>query len=358
MSRSIHATLLSIGLSYFCINTVTAQGQYLETVKVIDNIYVFKPKLDYQHGNGVAIIGPTGVFFVDTYISPHYALEAIAKLKAITPHPVTFVLNTHWHYDHCIGNYEFKLAFPDCKFLMHDSTDHFMRTNVKALIATDLETSKQGIADTERQLNERKTPNGHPMTGSMIPYWEQTLREGKEQMANYRPVKEVPADISISNQITIPWGRFTLVIKQVGKNAHSEGDLVVWIPETRLLISGDLIAGPVPYETNGNPWGMVEAIQQIIDMNPSIVIPGHGIVHHDLAYVRLVKDAYEAYLREAEKAVINKIPLKEAVAYIKLDDLDFKFTHDDDLHKWAFRSFFKGQIIYRVYQKMGALPKR
>src|ERR1044071_4352944 len=88
--------------------TIHAQGKYLETIKVTDSIYVFKPKIDWTHSNGVAIIGNDGVFFIDTYIESTYAAEAIKLLKKITKLPVKFVLNTHWHYDHVIGNYEFK----------------------------------------------------------------------------------------------------------------------------------------------------------------------------------------------------------------------------------------------------------
>jgi hypothetical protein len=39
------------------------EDTYLETIKVSENVYVFKPKIDWSHGNGVAIIAPEGVFF-------------------------------------------------------------------------------------------------------------------------------------------------------------------------------------------------------------------------------------------------------------------------------------------------------
>ena len=55
--------------------------KYLETIKVSEHVYVFKPKIDWAHGNGVAIIGPDGVFFIDTYIQFNYAEEAIRRLK-------------------------------------------------------------------------------------------------------------------------------------------------------------------------------------------------------------------------------------------------------------------------------------
>lgn len=330
----------------------------LETIKVTDSIYVFKPKIDWTHGNGVAIIGSNGVFFVDTYLSPLYAQEAITRLKAITALPVKYVLNTHWHYDHMIGNYEFKKAFPDCKFIMHDSTNYFMKTQVKSVIDADLELSRQGMATLEKEKKERKTSNGFPITDSMLPFWDWQIKEGRELLDNYIPLKLVTADITFTDNLTFHWGTQTLKLKHLKQYAHSEGDVIIWIPQKKLVITGDIVVGPTPYETQPNEFGMMEALQQVIDMNPSIIIPGHGVVQYDLTYAKLVKEAYASYIQEAENAVKNSIPLKEAVAWIKLDDLDYKFTHGDDLKKWTFRSLFKGRVVYQTYQRLNALPNR
>lgn len=341
----------------FCSLYIFAQGHHLETIKVTDSIYVFKPKIDWTHGNGVAIIGNDGVFFIDTYISPIYALEAISRLKTVTTLPVKYVLNTHWHYDHVIGNYEFKLTFPECKFIMHDSTNHFMKTQVKSIVENDLENTKQGLAQLMKERKEKKTSNGFPITDSMIPFWDLQIKEGEELLANYRPLKLVTADITFNDHLTFQWGSMTLQLRHLKQYAHSEGDVIVWIPQKRLVVTGDIVVGPTPYETQPNAPGMVNALQQIIDMKPSIVIPGHGVVQYDLAYVNLVKEAFTSYLREAEVAVENKIPLKSAIDFIKLDDLDYKFTKGEDLKKWVYRSLFKRGVIIQTYQRLGAMPK-
>ncbi len=340
--------------------SVTCLGQNkIELIKVTDSVFVFKPKIDWTHGNGVAIIGSDGIFFVDTFIMPTYALEAIEKLKTVSKLPVKYVLNTHWHYDHVVGNEIFKKTFPDCKFIMHDSTNYFMKTNVKAVLETDLESSKQALAQLENERKTRKTSNGFPITDSMVWFWDLQIQEAKDLIRDYfKPVAVVPADITFSDSLTFFWGTQTLKLIHLKQYAHSEGDVMVWMPRRRIVITGDIVVGPTPYETQSNAPGMVKALQQIIDLNPSIVIPGHGVVQHDLNYVKLEQEAFVSYLREAEKAAKNNIPLKDAVAYIKLDDLDYKFTGGDDLKKWTFRSMFKGKVIYQIYVKLGALPKK
>lgn len=348
---------VTVMISLFASLNLVAQRK-LEAIQVTDSIYVFKPNIDWTHGNGIAIIGSDGVFFVDTFISPSYAQEAIKMLKTLTELPVKYVLNTHWHYDHVIGNGEFRKAFPDCKFIMHDSTNYFMKTQVKSVIEGDLEQSKQGLAILEKEKKERKTSNGFPITDSMLPFWDWQIQEAEELLNNYIPIQLVTADITFTDSLTFRWGSYTLHLKHLKQYAHSEGDVIVWIPQKKLVITGDIVVGPTPYETQPNALGMVNAIQQVIDMNPSIIIPGHGVVQYDLSYIMLLREAFTSYIREAENAVKNNIPLKEAVAWIKLDDLDFKFTGGDDLKKWTFRSLFKGRVVYQTYERLGALPKK
>ncbi len=349
-----------VSISVFCLfSTVSLKAQNkIDLIRVSDSVYVFKPKIDWTHGNGIAIIGENGVFFIDTFIMPTYAIEAIEKLRTITNLPVQFVLNTHWHYDHVIGNDEFKQAFPGCKFIMHDSTNYFMKTKVKAILETDIETSKQQLAQLENERKTRKTSNGFPITDSMVWFWDLEIREGRDLIQVYKkPVKLITADITFRDSLTFFWGSQIIQLMHLKQYAHSEGDVIVWMPKKRIVVTGDIVVGPTPYESQANAPGMVKALQQIIDLKPLVVIPGHGAVQYDLNYVNLEKEAFVSYLREVEKAVKNKVPLKEAVAYIKLDDLDYKFTGGDDLKTWTFRSMFKSNLIYQTYKRLGALPK-
>ena len=122
----MHTVVVPILAIAVLTGTPQAPDRYLETIEVSDHIYVFKPRIDWTHGNGVAIISPDGVFFIDTYIQPNYAEEAIRRLRRITSLPVRYVLNTHWHYDHVVGNGIFKRAFPETQFIAHDSTAAIM----------------------------------------------------------------------------------------------------------------------------------------------------------------------------------------------------------------------------------------
>jgi cyclase len=353
MHRKFLFLLVTILLSGY--SFLHAQGKYLETIKVTDSIYVFKPKIDWLHGNGVAIIGPEGVFFIDTYIQTNYAEEAIQTLKKITKLPVTYVLNTHWHYDHVMGNAIFKKAYPNCKIIMQDSTYAYMISKVIPKIATTKQDTKDDIAQLTKEISEGKMSNGNTLTEKMKSFWEWQLREAQDYGRSFKENRMVNADITFSDSMTFHWGSLTLQLLHASENGHSKGDAILWIPEKKLVVTGDIIVGPTPYATNPNVPGLIKSIKNILDMQPAIIIPGHGPVAYDLNYATLVHKAFVAYVTAAEKAADDNIPPREAVTKINFPEIDVQFTGEDEVKKWAYQSFFTRNILVHTYRRKGKM---
>jgi glyoxylase-like metal-dependent hydrolase (beta-lactamase superfamily II) len=327
------------------------EDKYLETIKVSENVYVFKPKIDWNHGNGVAIIGPDGVFFVDTYIQFNYADEAIRRLRRVTKLPVRYVLNTHWHNDHVTGNGVFKREFPGVQIVAHDSTRAPMEQIVKPAVDSEFLLIKPAIAYLEAEVTRGTTGSRRvPIVGTMKPYWEQMLRNVRDYQKDFRPARFANADITFSDTLTMHWGSQTLRMIHMAENGHSAGDVVVWIPENRTLVTGDLVVGPTPYATYFNIPGMAKAIHALIAMNPAVVIPGHGDVQHDLVYMQLLERAFTEYRRAAESALAAKIPEAKAADSIALPEIDRAFVGDDPLKQWAYRTFFVRNLIHNTYK--------
>lgn len=348
------AVILLFGTSF----NAKAQSNYLDIVRVTDSIYVFKPKIDWTHGNGVAIIGSDGVFFIDTYLQSNYAREAIKKLKKITRLPVRFVSYTHHHSDHVMGSYEFKKSFPACKFIMLDSADTYFRKQIAPDISKDLDRYKGELAQLEKETREGKTSDGYPLTGSMIPFWSLQVNEAKEFIKSHKPNKPVYADIIYSDTLKFKWGNQSIQLFPTRDRGHSRGDVFIWIPEKRIAIVGDIIVSPTAYALYPNIPGMLQSIDRILKMNPAIIIPGHGEVEYDLSYIKRLKETYDLYIAEIKKAIENNLPYKDAIATVKLQGQDEIFTHNDEAKTWAYEYFFRRPLIRDIYQKFSNIPTR
>src|SRR5438067_5131732 len=80
-------------------------GKAYKFEKIADGVYYATATGSMVTGsNNVVIIGARDVLVVDTGTSPAAARAFVEDLKLLTPKPVRFVVNTHFHYDHTDGN--------------------------------------------------------------------------------------------------------------------------------------------------------------------------------------------------------------------------------------------------------------
>src|SRR5258705_11412934 len=131
-------------------------GKAYRFEKVADGVYYATATGSMVTGsNNVAIVGSRDVLVVDTGTSPAAARAFVEDLKLVTPKPVRYVVNTHFHYDHSDGNHVYagkadiiahdyvKYAIEKLDVLHREPYQTSQLTNVPARI----ETLKKRIAE-------------------------------------------------------------------------------------------------------------------------------------------------------------------------------------------------------------------
>ncbi|HUQ49838.1 MAG TPA: MBL fold metallo-hydrolase [Terriglobales bacterium] len=89
-------------------------------VQIADGIHAFiapEPGSGIVQGNITLIIGEESCLVVDTGQFPLLAERMVADIRKLTPKPVKYVLNTHWHGDHLLVNVAFQKAWPSATFI-------------------------------------------------------------------------------------------------------------------------------------------------------------------------------------------------------------------------------------------------
>src|SRR4026208_1145358 len=135
---------ISLFLFILCSPLVaSAQSGNFEMVKVADGVYAAirtEPPGLTVNGNSVFIINDDDVVVVDTTLTPGTAKEEIAALRKLTTKPVKYVINTHWHDDHIMGNQAYRGAYPGVEFIAHANTRDYLPT-------TGLNNRKQAMSE-------------------------------------------------------------------------------------------------------------------------------------------------------------------------------------------------------------------
>ncbi|MER5413807.1 MBL fold metallo-hydrolase [Streptomyces virginiae] len=187
---------------------------------------------------------------VDTAATERRALALRAAIVAAgVPLPRT-VVNTHHHGDHTYGNGVFT---PEALILGHDHAR-----------------SEQLAAGHQLEL-----------------IWPAT---------DFGAIDIVPPDLTYSDRATVHVGDTQVRVIHPGV-AHTTGDSVVWLPEQRVVFTGDLIfAGGTPFLAMGSLAGSLRALELLRSLDAETVVPGHGALTDPSAY-----DATERYLRYVDE---------------------------------------------------------
>lgn len=207
--------------------------------------------------NAGFIIGDDAVLVVDSFFHPNTARALLSEIRKITPKPIRYVVNTHYHLDHVAGDQVFKDA--GAIIVTHRNVRAWMRAeNLNMFGQVPDPAFKAMMAQRIAQL-----PLPDVVTESPITIW-----------LGDRRVDIRPAD------------------------GHTGGDLVVGVPDAKVLFCGDLLWRMPPNIVDGTmiKWiGTVRGFEQLPDSASMVFVPGHG----DVAKVKDVA-IFRGYLADLQ----------------------------------------------------------
>ena len=247
-------------LSVFFILTMFAfapwiKGQELDSVvlhttKLSDTVYLLLPEPGYG-GNIAVLVGEDGILIVDDMLMPltNKIRDAIESIK---PGPITYLLNSHYHYDHAGGN----AAFGNTSTIV-------AHTNVRKRLAEGREAGSQFI-------------------------------EGQ------RPTEALPV-ITFEQQMSFYWNGEIVDLIHLDNTSHTDGDSVIFFRDSNVVHTGDqyvnLNGFPfIDRDVGGSAIGLRDNIRMLLSMidHKTQIIPGHGPLanKNDLQnYYKIVSDS-------------------------------------------------------------------
>ena len=331
-----------------------------EVVKVAEGVYAAvrrEPPGLTVNANSVFIINEADVVVVDTTLTPGSARETLAALRKLTDKPVRYVVNTHWHDDHILGNQAYREAFPGAEFVAHAKTREYLPAT--GLDNRKLALSADGypgfIAALKSRLAKNESAFGGPLDEEERATLASDIKIAERYMAENPTAEVVLPTVTVEDKLTLHRGRRTIEILALGRG-HTSGDIVVRLPEEGVLVAGDLVIWPVPYV--GNPqshpgdWGAT--LEKLIDLRPAVIVPGHGPVLRDDAYLKLMANLFASIKRQVEAAVARGETLEQTRKSVNLDEFQKSFAGDSRMRRMIFRSYVVGSAVGAAFADASA----
>jgi cyclase len=220
--------------------------------EVADGVYAFvQPDGGWCLNNAGLVVGDGGGgVLVDTAATEARARRLREEVLRVTAVPPRTLVNTHFHGDHTFGNH----LFPEAVVVAHERTR--------------LDMAAAGL--------------------HLTSLWPEVC---------WGDIELTLPEITYRDALTLHAGGVRVELLHLGPAAHTTNDTAVWLPEQRVLFTGDVVmSGVTPFCVMGSVSGSLAALDRMRRLGPLVVVPGHGpvggpeLLDADEAYFRWLRD--------------------------------------------------------------------
>jgi glyoxylase-like metal-dependent hydrolase (beta-lactamase superfamily II) len=255
-------------------------------------------------GNTTVIIVDRQVFVVDSCFLPSAARGDIAQIRQWTNKPVTFVLNTHFHNDHNLGNRIYMDAFPALTIIAHAET----KKDMDLFGPGSLMREEKSRTTYQKMLDSGKTDDGKTnLTDDDKKELKRAIASETEVIGELQNIKFQSATLTFDHDFTIDLGNREVQVKFLGRG-NTTGDAVAYLPKEKIVVAGDLVAYPIPNTYDGYPVEWIQTLQNLANLDTDTIVPGHGPILRDKAYLYLLRDLMTSAVNQMNEKLKQNAP--------------------------------------------------
>jgi len=296
-------------------NPVTT-GKAYRFEKITEGVYYATATGSMVTGsNNVVIIGNRDVLVVDTGTTPAAARAFIQDLKLLTPNPVRYVVNTHFHYDHTDGN---QVYAGKADIIAHE----YVRQAIETLDVLHREPFKTSqLTNVPRRIDMLKQQIAAAKDSAAKRMLEQQLTVAQEGWEQLKEIKPTPPNVTYSTKKVLDLGGREVQLLFLGRG-HTNGDTVVFLPKEKIVATGDLMESQIAYMGDAQFQEWVTTLDALKKLDFETDLPGHGMPFKGKALIT----AFQGYLQELMRqgALLRKQGVPAAVAAQRVDLTAYK----------------------------------
>lgn len=299
----------------------------------------------FDDANSAIILTASGIVVVDTQASPATTAALLAEIRKLSDQPPRYLINTHWHGDHTQGNQVYRDAFPELEIIGHHSLAEDVPGRAAAQRSEEITAFEEGIVRAEARLREGISRDGGPLGDEERAALPGAIERARQHLATLHSVQTVPPTLTYGDELTLQRGGRTIRLLHFA--AHTRGDTVVFLPDEKVLITGDLL-DELPFGGHGYPTSWVATLDQLESLDFETIIPGHGGVMKGKEPLRKVRALVQTVIDKVTPLAKAGKALDEVQTMIDLSAQRTTFAADDPVAQRNFDAFLP-PLVERAY---------
>jgi cyclase len=307
-------------------------------------MYVFSNALIVEQESGLVVVG--------SHSSPSAAKAMIRRIAEVSSKPVRWLVNTHFHSDHVYGNESYVQRFPGVRIIAQENTARDVELKIRPFILEEIAGFPPTIEQRKEWIRTRKGPDGEDLTDDQIRALARSARLRTAQLEELRGMElQVPTE-TFANEAVLPDPANPVRLLHFGP-AHTEGDAVVYLPESKILAVGDLLENGLPWvDENTHPVGWADTLDELVKLDIDIILPAHGGLYHGTDLLERQR-AFFRYIVDAVRAGADRDESVEAIrASVNPDDVPRPLEPGHRALQRGWNAYV-GLVIEHTYRDLG-----
>ena len=286
--------------------TCLAADDLFDIKPVADGVYAAIAKPAYKvNCNAAIILFGDAVLVVDTHSKPSAARALIEQIKKLTDKPVRYVVNTHFHWDHYQGNQAYPSSWPaSVEIISSEAT----RANIEQ---RGIPRVKHEIVTMPQEIEKLKSDLDKASDVGQKEQLRANLLQAEAYLAELKSMQVTLPSVTFDHSLILHRPSRTVEVLWLG-NAHTNGDVFVYLPREKVLVTGDALHGWTPYMGDSYPFDWIQTLDAAEKLDFDQVIGGHGNVMRGKERFDLWKHYFRDLLDEAAQAYARGASLEDA----------------------------------------------
>jgi len=236
--------------------------------------------------------------------------------------------------------FRFAEEFPNVQFIAHEFTLYVMNSTRIAYIDRSRNFIKNNLAEFQKIVATGVDSDGNEINEGDVASYRRIIDDADAIDFEFNRAKVTPPNVVFTDNYTIESGDRIIELRHLG-HANTAGDIVMWLPEERIVATGDIVVLPSPYAFNVPPRAWAATLRAVNELDYSILVPGHGDIQTDTAYVDLVIEVAESIADQRDAMLADGMSNEDVQQALDFSAFEDQFTHGDAYIKDYYDAWFE-----------------